>query len=320
MRRATIRRQRRNLVEQPTFDQAEKKEELPLVPQRERLDTRQFDVGAEHASGWSLKAREPKPVGEENAANESVKADSILLRDAGEVNRVQFERIKELKMPLSDTGSQYLPVSIRSGNAPDFKSRDPSDERPLSSPNLTSEKPRVPNQWSNEASKMGFVRTSTERAYTLEADRIRRYDRHVASAAKKGLSCNYGLAPTVAELTDNYSKTSGYMKYPSSVTEDRRRVRYNPLIVPGQPRFSSGFSPSIGPMSMDVREDMPGSASVASVVRMDTEAGNELEKIVVVHPQATQNALDKGIFSPQYRNMSQYPSVIRHVLIPTREL
>jgi hypothetical protein len=297
-------------------DMEESKEELPLVPERERIDTHGFDVGKEHASGWSVKSANPKPVGGAELDPEKNPMEALVVHDAGEVNRVQYERIKELKMPLSDNAAQRLPVTIRSGNAPDFKAESGTDMRPLTSSTITTPMRHVPVEYGNEALKMGLKRTYSDMSYAKEARNIRYNDRHVATTMRPDLACDYTLAPSAGDIpVGGHSSTGGGY-------DDRlksfRRVKYNSLIVPGQTFAARGFVPLIGPTSFDTTTEMPGSVACAFVPRDDTFSGDQLEKIVVVHPEATQNALDKGIFSPQYRNMGEYPSVIRSKLVPFR--
>ncbi len=294
-------------------DENGEERKLPMVPPRERLDTHQLDVGAEHASGWSIKSNNPKPTGSDQQTKPDDSLDPIVLRDAGEVNRVQYERIKELRMPLSDNAAQALPLTIRSGNAPDFKSRDPNDEIALSRSSINPGKLNSSNRvWRNQAAKMGLDDTSTPDAYKTTAMHIRLADRHVGAGVRASMAYDPGMARTATDLSPSGNGAAG------KLLRRPMRVRYNPLIAPGLPLMSKGFKPDTGPRSTDVADDLPGSVSSAYVARQDSEAANDLEQLVVTNAEATQNALDKGIFSPKYRNMQQYPAVVASMLRPVR--
>lgn len=275
----------------------EVKEQAPIPP-RERVNTQGFDVGAEHASGWSIKETQPKPLAPSDESNITGK-DALIIRDAGEVNRVQYERIKELNMPLSDNAAQALPVTIRSGDAPDFNARDSSDDINLALTSIVSPVSSI-NALLDEGQKMGLKNSHTNEMYGSQARKIRTFDRHVGSMIKTSLAVDLSLAETAADLQS-----------PDAVFIRPRNVNYNPLVAPGQTYRSQQFKPKAAIGTMDVEDVMPGSASVAYVQRVDSIAGNGLEKLVVSNPLATQNALNQTIFNPRFRNQQQQPSIMQ---------
>ena len=280
----------------------EKKDELPPVPAREKLDTHAFDVGAEHASGWSLKDTKPKPVAPSDESS-LTGVDALIIRDAGEVNRVQYERIKELKMPLSDSAAQHLPVTIRSGNAPDFMARDPNDTVQLTT--VTTSTSATNGPVLDEAQKMGLIHTHTEEMYSREARKIRYVDRYTARKMRGELARNTRTIDTAVDFNPG-------------APVPRSKTRYNPLMTPGQTFTAFNFKPTAKHGTVPTYDEMPGSVSSTFVPRLDSLAGNDLEQIVVVNPGATQNALDRSVFSPEFRNLQEYPPVMRPGLKPSR--
>lgn len=274
-------------------------EEEKKMPESENIDLHGFDVGAEHASGWTLKNTQPKPP--EAGKVDPNKVDALVVRDAGEVNRTQYERINELRLPLSDNGAQKLPLTIRANLAPDFKSNQPSNRISLVPPGAPNPVQR-PAIWLREPIKMGLNRSYDEERYQQEARIIRARDRYVARQLKKTLANNPSLGATAIE-----AHGSGKVPY---TPPDRGRVRYNPLIVPGMTYVANRFRPDPGPTETLPSEQMPGSVSSFFTPKADTYGGDFLEKLVTLNPQATQNALDRGaIFNPTFRNVQQYPSI-----------
>lgn len=279
-----------------TYLQQEEEEEETKVPERENLDLLGFDVGAEHASGWSLKGSQPKPPG--NGEVDAEGLDPVVVRDAGEVNRTQYERVKEMNLPLSDNAAMHLPISIKAGLAPEYQTKldyQPELPKPPQKPPATS---------ITEGRKMG-LKADTEQMYHAGEVIIRKRDRHVAHSTRISRARDYGAALTADELT--MQATGGYGKIPIRYA----RVRYNPLIAPGQTFVAHDFNPMVGPTEPNPAQQMPGSVSSFFVPKRDSEAGNQLEKLVTLNPEATQNLLDRGaVFNPMYRNVQQFPSTV----------
>lgn len=282
------------------------------IPAKERLNLQGFDVGVEHASGWSINNEQPKP--KQPDPEESMKgADALIVRDAGEVNRVQYERIKELNMPLSDTAAQALPVTIRSGNAPDFKSRDPSDDVPLSTTLISPPKLTL-RQFLNEGEKMGLDNSNTNALHDQQAKQIRRLDRRVGREVRSEMAISETSALSASDIIKGRQEGRERLQF-----TDKDRSKFNPLVAAGQTYAAFAFRPSISTQSSSYRNSMPGSTAAAFIERDDSMAGDTLEQIVTTNPDAVHNLIDKGTFSPEFRNLVEYPAILRRNLKPSNK-
>ena len=279
------------------------------LPPEERLDVHGFDVGAEHGSGWSARVLNLQPEASETELN--TEGDPVV-RDAGEVNRVQIERIKDLMLPLPANGVQTLPVTLQANSAPTFKSADPADQSIHWNVGFTrlAEQPSPKPLVLDEGQKMGLLPTSTEVDYLQTAMQIRQRDRYVTDfAVYPEMMYSPAQAQSVVSIFNSGSRGERPL--------DVQKILPNPLIARGQTYDAMGFSPFVA-SERDPEEQMVGAVGSTFTSRRDSYAGNELEKLVVINPLATQNALDKAVFTPQFRDFGEFPAAVRQYMMPYR--
>jgi hypothetical protein len=283
----------------------EEEKKMQQLPDQENLDLHSMDAEAEHASGWTLegidmkKAKLAFPVDDEDA----------IVRDGGSVNRVQQERIKEMRIPLTDELAKHIPVPLTTNSMPDYVTQDPSESEVVYSPELMRCAFNQPvHRTLNEAQKMGLTSTFTEKKYQSTARLIRVDD------GKLALEIVPSMAYAPMQTAQRADEVQPMIGNDPGENVDIYKIGPNPYVVPVI-AYDPSYQP---PRAANIAPDMviPGGMNQFFTARQDTFAANELEKIVVTNPLATQNALDKIVFSPALRNATQIPAAARQYMRP----
>lgn len=277
------------------------------LPEQENIDLHGMDAGAEHGSGWTLEGIDMKKTRAAFPGSEK----GAVWKDGGQVNRAQQETINDMRIPVTDELAKHIPVDVAINSMPEYESKDPGEEEVRYQKNLelAGEK-TLPQRILDEGQKMGLFITNDEAKYQETARTIRVSDSRLSA----GILPSLAYAPMqIAKRADEVKPMIG--NNPSGDILPRK-IKLNPYVemaIAYDPRFSPPEAPKISP-----EMQVPGGMNMFYTSRSDTLSGNQLEKLVVVNPKATQNLLDKATFTPALRNLTQIPAISRQYMLPRR--
>ena len=87
----------------------------------------------------------------------------------------------------------------------------------------------------------------------------------------------------------------------------------------GSDHSASWFDGSSAPPEqayIPLSDQLPGSVAATFVTRRENPVTNDIEQILVTNPEARRLLLDKGTFCTHYRNLPEYPAIMRQFLEP----
>lgn len=252
--------------------------------------------GAQKASGWTIG---DIPRGSQNIALR----EGAYQTDPGHTNRVQELRVAEALAPLPEGD-----VSV---NALDFPTGPPDPG--LARPSIRSVRFRDDllqaahvgrahrgrtTPIASDAVIMGLLRTTTDDAYNIEAQRIRGRDSRVA----RFLSDQFNAKPPSQYKTAigaTTSTTNPAKRQKSSIRRPSHRDKaYQNTLAPIEE-------------APPVEETLPGSNGATFMDRFDSPAGNFLQKHPTVNALGTVLLIDEGTFNPRLRSLTTFPAVTR---------
>lgn len=253
--------------------------------------------GAEKASGWSI-GDIPRGVTNINLGSGDYQ------QDPGHVNTVQTIRVREALAPLPKG------VSV---NAMDIPSTLPEpgatlQPRPMQFSPALREASRHGNKRRkfivNEALKMGLVRTSTDDGYSREARAIRQRDLRVVAHLAKQFNQRRPLSAKTAVGAMSLMR-QGETRRTEVVPPSSSDMEYQNVIATEIP------TPAF-------EDTVPGSNGTTFTDRMDTMAGNFLEKRPTTNPLGSMLLIDRATFDPRIRSLTTTPAIIRSNFGPPR--